>query len=180
MSKKWASNKKDQLLFENFKNFMEKGDFRPTSNEGLGDIATGAKKVFRNITGLEDLFKPTIAAIYSLIDAVKVAKAIESGELESNRRAAVESSTYDTAKEAIAKAQELHDQMNAEVGPFKGGMNKAPGFVVLYDESSRFLKMYEKLYKPFLEDPTGFDMKDQMIRSLEDQLADIDKEVSTL
>tara|TARA_Y100001938_G_C7810423_1_gene291627 strand:+ start:89 stop:538 length:450 start_codon:yes stop_codon:yes gene_type:complete len=29
MSKKWASNKKDQLLVENFKKFMEEGDFSP-------------------------------------------------------------------------------------------------------------------------------------------------------
>ena len=36
MSKKWASNKKDQLLVENFKKFMEGGDFSSTLNE-LGD-----------------------------------------------------------------------------------------------------------------------------------------------
>jgi len=33
MSKKWASNKSDQLLVENFKKFMEGGDFSSTLNE---------------------------------------------------------------------------------------------------------------------------------------------------
>ena len=33
MSKKWASNKKDQLLVENFKNFMKEGDFSSDLNE---------------------------------------------------------------------------------------------------------------------------------------------------
>ena len=33
MSKKWASNEKDQLLVENFKKFMEEGDFSADLNE---------------------------------------------------------------------------------------------------------------------------------------------------
>lgn len=39
MSKKWASNEKDQLLVENFKKFMEEGDFSADLNE--------AAKIFR-------------------------------------------------------------------------------------------------------------------------------------
>ena len=33
MSKKWASNKSDQLLVENFKKFMKTGDFSSSLNE---------------------------------------------------------------------------------------------------------------------------------------------------
>lgn len=51
-NKKWASNKKDQLLVENFRNFMKEGEFKATEelNE-FGGIMRGLKRMGAKLTG---------------------------------------------------------------------------------------------------------------------------------
>lgn len=50
--KKWASKKKDQLLVENFRNFMKEGEFKATEelNE-FGGIMRGIKRMGAKLTG---------------------------------------------------------------------------------------------------------------------------------
>ncbi len=50
--KKWASNKKDQLLVENFRNFMKEGEFKASKeiNE-FGGIMRGIKRMGAKLTG---------------------------------------------------------------------------------------------------------------------------------
>ncbi|MBC8226946.1 MAG: hypothetical protein H8E74_07385 [Gammaproteobacteria bacterium] len=58
--KKWSSNDKNQLLVENFRKFMEEGDFSPEPevNEGEEDdntdIRLAARKMLKNIHAVKD------------------------------------------------------------------------------------------------------------------------------
>ena len=52
MSKKWASNKSDQLLVENFKKFMEEGDFSPITEQKVKDFITGGEMEKRKYSSI--------------------------------------------------------------------------------------------------------------------------------
>lgn len=64
--KKWASNDKMKLLVENFKKFMEEGDFSPEPevNEGemddSTDIDVAARTMLKNIHAVKDKFPEQI------------------------------------------------------------------------------------------------------------------------
>ena len=50
--KKWASNDKDKLLVENFRNFMKEGEFKaPEEINEFGGIMRGLKRMGAKLTG---------------------------------------------------------------------------------------------------------------------------------
>jgi hypothetical protein len=73
--KKWASNDKMKLIVENFKKFMEEGDFSPEPevNEGemddSADINVAARTMLKNIHAVKDKFpeqsKDAVTKIYA-------------------------------------------------------------------------------------------------------------------
>ncbi len=78
--KKWASNKKDQLLVENFRNFMKEGEFKATEelNE-FGGMMRGIRRMGSKLTGghamgAKNIQKKinTAAQAYSLIDKAEL------------------------------------------------------------------------------------------------------------
>jgi hypothetical protein len=193
--KKWASNDKDKLLVENWKKFMEEGDFSP-ANEGLGDIAssvasgigdiaTGVKKTYRGETDntAQKVFSKDLQAVQIILDAISYVELSAQGGHPSWEGAPAKKdyarrATVEIVPKLMEKVLEFHDQMLAEVGPFKGGMDLTPGTQTMWDLTDQLVRQYEKWWPIFSKDPEGFEYLEGMKRTFTPIKDELEKEVA--
>ena len=191
--KKWASNQKDQLLVENFRNFMKEGDFSAPKemNEFVGGLRRGLKRMGAKLTGghamgVKDIEERISAAsqAYSLLEkaelsrraysmiAQKIGKSVKRSELPS-----------DAIDEVEASGKSVPPAMDMILDNVRDVANRPAWYTIgnLVSDVAPFLKEMTK-YSEYVSDQGDRDKKmgDQQIVMLGHRIGSVYKAVQEI
>jgi len=111
MSKKWASNKSDQLLVENFRKFMKEGEFSPVTEAKVKDFILGGEMEKRKYSSIPVYVLKRILSIHPELREKATNSADVKGQREAFEEIAQLMNDFDEIKGHL-KGVELKDIVN--------------------------------------------------------------------